>query len=139
MIRRPPRSTLFPYTTLFRSDDLLPGGARLLPPRGPVGGPAPLHHAPARSRREAPPLRPRDVPRDGGRSGGDERADVAPRERGDAAGRADGAGDPRAPRARPEGARRAAAAAAGGADDRAHGASDDAPLTIARSEVTVAP
>src|SRR3712207_9466141 len=27
MIRRPPRSTLFPYTTLFRSDDLLGGGA----------------------------------------------------------------------------------------------------------------
>src|SRR5256885_13005728 len=26
MIRRPPRSTLFPYTTLFRSD-LLPGAA----------------------------------------------------------------------------------------------------------------
>src|SRR2546422_6113622 len=26
MIRRPPRSTLFPYTTLFRSDR--PGGAR---------------------------------------------------------------------------------------------------------------
>src|SRR3712207_8395991 len=25
MIRRPPRSTLFPYTTLFRSADLLPG------------------------------------------------------------------------------------------------------------------
>src|SRR3712207_7509916 len=24
MIRRPPRSTLFPYTTLFRSDALLP-------------------------------------------------------------------------------------------------------------------
>src|SRR3712207_7241111 len=24
MIRRPPRSTLFPYTTLFRSDDLHP-------------------------------------------------------------------------------------------------------------------
>src|SRR2546430_13183428 len=24
MIRRPPRSTLFPYTTLFRSDDLRP-------------------------------------------------------------------------------------------------------------------
>src|SRR3712207_7714983 len=24
MIRRPPRSTLFPYTTLFRSDDRLP-------------------------------------------------------------------------------------------------------------------
>src|SRR3712207_8111367 len=30
MIRRPPRSTLFPYTTLFRS--LQPGGGR--PPRG---------------------------------------------------------------------------------------------------------
>src|SRR3712207_7836489 len=31
MIRRPPRSTLFPYTTLFRSDLLgdLPAGARL--------------------------------------------------------------------------------------------------------------
>src|SRR2546430_10290389 len=26
MIRRPPRSTLFPYTTLFRSGQLLPGG-----------------------------------------------------------------------------------------------------------------
>src|SRR2546422_7457598 len=25
MIRRPPRSTLFPYTTLFRSDIALPG------------------------------------------------------------------------------------------------------------------
>src|SRR2546425_7985103 len=29
MIRRPPRSTLFPYTTLFRSDDI---GAVLDPP-----------------------------------------------------------------------------------------------------------
>src|SRR3712207_7709822 len=29
MIRRPPRSTLFPYTTLFRSDDVpLPVGRR---------------------------------------------------------------------------------------------------------------
>src|SRR2546426_4027214 len=26
MIRRPPRSTLFPYTTLFRSSSLRPGG-----------------------------------------------------------------------------------------------------------------
>src|SRR3712207_7341218 len=26
MIRRPPRSTLFPYTTLFRSKDVLEGG-----------------------------------------------------------------------------------------------------------------
>src|SRR5256885_12379854 len=36
MIRRPPRSTLFPYTTLFRSlmrlfaDELLPGGSQNL-------------------------------------------------------------------------------------------------------------
>src|SRR6195256_7036936 len=29
MIRRPPRSTLFPYTTLFRSRDLDPARARL--------------------------------------------------------------------------------------------------------------
>src|SRR5256885_3945778 len=28
MIRRPPRSTLFPYTTLFRSPGLLPAGVR---------------------------------------------------------------------------------------------------------------
>src|SRR6266536_6638639 len=38
MIRRPPRSTLFPYTTLFRPrprfDSKLPGG-------GPAGGPRP--------------------------------------------------------------------------------------------------
>src|SRR5215813_14508285 len=31
MIRRPPRSTLFPYTTLFRSPDRLPGCARARP------------------------------------------------------------------------------------------------------------
>src|SRR2546422_5972532 len=32
MIRRPPRSTLFPYTTLFRSDDLAdPVLARVVP------------------------------------------------------------------------------------------------------------
>src|SRR5258708_33495135 len=32
MIRRPPRSTLFPYTTLFRSADLCPGCSMLLNP-----------------------------------------------------------------------------------------------------------
>src|SRR2546426_2027149 len=32
MIRRPPRSTLFPYTTLFRSEQ------RADPARGPAGG-----------------------------------------------------------------------------------------------------
>src|SRR2546422_5879070 len=30
MIRRPPRSTLFPYTTLFRSEELLIDRAQLL-------------------------------------------------------------------------------------------------------------
>src|SRR3989442_4623421 len=34
MIRRPPRSTLFPYTTLFRSGDLPDGD--LLPARSPA-------------------------------------------------------------------------------------------------------
>src|SRR2546422_5512788 len=34
MIRRPPRSTLFPYTTLFRSRWIPPGGAH---PRAVVG------------------------------------------------------------------------------------------------------
>src|SRR3989442_4927506 len=36
MIRRPPRSTLFPYTTLFRS--VRPGPASRLLHRGGVGG-----------------------------------------------------------------------------------------------------
>src|SRR3712207_9048938 len=34
MIRRPPRSTLFPYTTLFRSEDVVAGY-----PAGAAGGP----------------------------------------------------------------------------------------------------
>src|SRR5690348_17569573 len=42
MIRRPPRSTLFPYTTLFRSDDReaaerLAFGEELVADREPVG------------------------------------------------------------------------------------------------------
>src|SRR6266542_6290656 len=36
MIRRPPRSTLFPYTTLFRSRRRRPGPARRAPRRTPV-------------------------------------------------------------------------------------------------------
>src|ERR1035437_9775223 len=39
MIRRPPRSTLFPYTTLFRSAGLLGRRQRLLPPGRAVRGP----------------------------------------------------------------------------------------------------
>src|SRR3712207_6874575 len=45
MIRRPPRSTLFPYTTLFRSLQFLKGSRNELPahvilpePMGPTGG-----------------------------------------------------------------------------------------------------
>src|SRR5256886_15745074 len=48
MIRRPPRSTLFPYTTLFRS----PFGSSPLPRRHPMeileGGDSPFHHAAGR-------------------------------------------------------------------------------------------
>src|SRR3712207_7950525 len=39
MIRRPPRSTLFPYTTLFRSDALTFRSDFLADRRGPHGGP----------------------------------------------------------------------------------------------------
>src|SRR5258707_11899149 len=47
MIRRPPRSTLFPYTTLFRSDELrrIP-----LPPRKPNRGPLVLRRRPREAR-----------------------------------------------------------------------------------------
>src|SRR3712207_8995108 len=49
MIRRPPRSTLFPYTTLFRSD-LLAVGERLEAAREP----APVRRPPGEARgREA--------------------------------------------------------------------------------------
>src|SRR5436309_5657807 len=33
MIRRPPRSTLFPYTTLFRSESSSAGGTGVAPPK----------------------------------------------------------------------------------------------------------
>src|SRR3954462_16040376 len=39
MIRRPPRSTLFPYTTLFRSGGRVPGHARGSPVLGLPPGP----------------------------------------------------------------------------------------------------
>src|SRR3712207_7118639 len=38
MIRRPPRSTLFPYTTLFRSRPQRLEGGRLHERRGPLDG-----------------------------------------------------------------------------------------------------
>src|SRR2546428_1856878 len=46
MIRRPPRSTLFPYTTLFRSNLAVQWGSYLLAESGP--GPKPGVEAPAR-------------------------------------------------------------------------------------------
>src|SRR3712207_7417971 len=49
MIRRPPRSTLFPYTTLFRSRDCprpAPQGLRLGAP-GRGLGPLPRNHSPS--------------------------------------------------------------------------------------------
>src|SRR3989442_10932529 len=53
MIRRPPRSTLFPYTTLFRSRDRAAGRAPLMKPvTFPCSGSA----AEARARLEAEPL-----------------------------------------------------------------------------------
>src|SRR3989442_7345003 len=57
MIRRPPRSTLFPYTTLFRS--LRPRARRLPPPPGPPGGPRSEDPRHARPRLPPPPPPPR--------------------------------------------------------------------------------
>src|SRR3712207_6853617 len=56
MIRRPPRSTLFPYTTLFRSRPAAgsrgPGGRRVRPHRGvAVGGQVAARDARRRGRR----------------------------------------------------------------------------------------
>src|SRR3712207_7130689 len=46
MIRRPPRSTLFPYTTLFRSADLIERlGFQQSSYEGPTGMVGVLHHA----------------------------------------------------------------------------------------------
>src|SRR2546430_6111814 len=50
MIRRPPRSTLFPYTTLFRSQSL--GRPRRPVLRGSGEGRSPLVPRPPRSRSE---------------------------------------------------------------------------------------
>src|SRR3712207_8025422 len=57
MIRRPPRSTLFPYTTLFRSPGLPPAAAR---PRRARRQPRP--HAEGLPRARQGPARPLQVP-----------------------------------------------------------------------------
>src|SRR3712207_7935362 len=59
MIRRPPRSTLFPYTTLFRSGQDRPGAEQLRE----VGDTAPQGQARRRASRAVGPRRP-------GRAGG---------------------------------------------------------------------
>src|SRR3712207_7287144 len=46
MIRRPPRSTLFPYTTLFRSWQRRAGLLSYNPPRAPSSGPPGRHKVP---------------------------------------------------------------------------------------------
>src|SRR3712207_8838487 len=76
MIRRPPRSTLFPYTTLFRSP-ALGGGPAQLPAaagdegdvRGRLGARRVLQRAPhAGANRGSAQARARRVPRRRGRS-----------------------------------------------------------------------
>src|SRR5437870_9759983 len=49
MIRRPPRSTLFPYTTLFRSDEYF---RRCHPGRGLAASVGPRHPGPVHRRSE---------------------------------------------------------------------------------------
>src|SRR3712207_8278864 len=58
MIRRPPRSTLFPYTTLFRSHDEGPAGADRRAAAARPEGPEP-DGQPARPRRRGRPRRGR--------------------------------------------------------------------------------
>src|SRR3712207_7449480 len=66
MIRRPPRSTLFPYTTLFRSEAAEGGGGEADaggegPPRAPARHRRRLHDVPPLARRQAdPPVAVRD-------------------------------------------------------------------------------
>src|SRR3712207_8603946 len=62
MIRRPPRSTLFPYTTLFRSGDSRPGqrGQAVAGAEGPAGEVA---------AGAAPPVRREERQRDGAHQG----------------------------------------------------------------------
>src|SRR5438309_4198789 len=89
MIRRPPRSTLFPYTTLFRSVAALPDGGARAPVRGPPrprARPARVAHGATRVRRVSRRLwSPLTRPRRGrpGRARDRRRADGrVPRDRG---------------------------------------------------------
>src|SRR2546426_4774256 len=62
MIRRPPRSTLFPYTTLFRSCDSPPSRSTRSPSRSATPSTSSARREPDR-RRPASDLRQRDRPR----------------------------------------------------------------------------
>src|SRR3712207_7488339 len=65
MIRRPPRSTLFPYTTLFRSGGLLPASAEVV---GAVHPEVDAVHDDAEGPPGVEPGRVRDVKEGAGRS-----------------------------------------------------------------------
>src|SRR3712207_7651839 len=79
MIRRPPRSTLFPYTTLFRSgarppgtrEPATPGRDLMASPRGRAlaGGPGALRQVEQRLAPVRALARPRRVRGGGGRKG----------------------------------------------------------------------
>src|SRR2546426_6212084 len=60
MIRRPPRSTLFPYTTLFRSGVMLPCVVERTATRSATGSPSSLLHQ--RSQRRSSPEPPSTHP-----------------------------------------------------------------------------
>src|SRR3712207_1567796 len=64
MIRRPPRSTLFPYTTLFRSQPHGAGhsGGRFRRPATAEGADAHGLHSPTEARHRPPPTRIDDSP-----------------------------------------------------------------------------
>src|SRR5947208_8030948 len=76
MVRRPPRSTLFPYTTLFRSRRRARGGGHLPGHDGRGGGARHRAEAPApRAGSTAPPHRSREDARGlHGRAGGDRKS-----------------------------------------------------------------
>src|SRR2546422_813762 len=77
MIRRPPRSTLFPYTTLFRSRDptrRATGRPGLPPPRARRRRPSPGSLAPPTRREIVPPARRAGHGRIPAAGGGDRRA-----------------------------------------------------------------
>src|SRR2546427_8663260 len=68
MIRRPPRSTLFPYTTLFRSDGGAQDGARLAQAQLPQHSDDAEAGGRQQRKRDLPRPEPGPLPADGERS-----------------------------------------------------------------------